>query len=76
VPDSDVIGRAFVVIWPPSDWKTLPIPTTFSQVGLAVASSGDALLVIAVAIIVVVAIGIYVVMRRRRRHSSYAASDG
>jgi len=37
VPASDVIGRAFVVVWPPSDWKTLPVPSTFHQKGLAVA---------------------------------------
>jgi signal peptidase I len=76
VPVSDVIGRAFVVIWPASDWKTLPIPSTFAQAGLAVASSGDALLIIAVVIILVVAIVLYVVVRRRRRHgSTYAAPD-
>ena len=39
VPNSDVIGRAFVVIWPISDWKTLPIPSTFKQAGLAAAGS-------------------------------------
>ena len=33
VPVSDVIGRAFVVIWPHSDWKTLPVPETFDQPG-------------------------------------------
>ena len=37
IPASDVIGRAFVVVWPPSDWKTLPVPSTFHQKGLAVA---------------------------------------
>lgn len=37
VPVKDVIGRAFVVIWPISDWKTLPVPSTFKQVGLAAA---------------------------------------
>jgi signal peptidase I len=37
VPASDVIGRAFVVVWPPSDWKTLPVPSTFHQKGLAAA---------------------------------------
>jgi signal peptidase I len=77
VPVSDVIGRAFVVIWPASDWKTLPIPSTFSQAGLAVSSSGDLLLIIAVVVIVVLAIVLYVVVRRRRRHGpSYAAPDG
>ncbi|WP_370098723.1 signal peptidase I [Streptacidiphilus sp. MAP12-20] len=35
VPDSDVIGRAIVVAWPPSNWKTLPIPDTFSQPGIS-----------------------------------------
>lgn len=29
VPISDVIGRAFLVIWPSRDWKTLPVPPTF-----------------------------------------------
>jgi signal peptidase I len=37
IPASDVIGRAFVVVWPPSDWKTLPVPGTFHQKGLAAA---------------------------------------
>jgi signal peptidase I len=41
VPASDVIGRAFVVVWPPSDWKTLPVPGTFHQKGLAAAMAGS-----------------------------------
>jgi signal peptidase I len=73
-----VIGRAFVVIWPISDWKTLPIPSTFAQDGLAMASSGSVLLVVAVVVIVLLAIGLFVVIhrRRRRRDPSYAAPDG
>jgi signal peptidase I len=35
VPESAVIGRAFVIIWPPSHWRILPIPATFSQPGLS-----------------------------------------
>ncbi|MDQ2811867.1 MAG: signal peptidase I [Actinomycetota bacterium] len=31
VPQSAVIGRAFVIIWPPSRWRILPIPATFEQ---------------------------------------------
>jgi signal peptidase I len=31
VPESAVIGRAFVIIWPPSRWRILPIPDTFQQ---------------------------------------------
>jgi signal peptidase I len=42
VPASDVIGRAFVVVWPPSDWKTLPVPDTFHQKGLAAAALASA----------------------------------
>jgi signal peptidase I len=77
VPDSDVIGRAFVVIWPASDWKSLGIPGTFAQAGLAMSSSGGVLLVIFVILIILIAAGIFVVIhRRRRRKASYAAPDG
>jgi signal peptidase I len=35
IPAKDVIGRAFVKVWPPSHWGTLPVPSTFHQKGLA-----------------------------------------
>ena len=31
IPESAVVGRAFVVIWPPSQVKSLPIPATFTS---------------------------------------------
>ncbi len=31
VPENAVIGRAFVIIWPLSRWRFLPIPSTFEQ---------------------------------------------
>jgi len=31
IPESAVVGRAFLVIWPPSQIKSLPIPATFTQ---------------------------------------------
>ena len=31
IPENAVIGRAFVIIWPPSRWRILPIPGTFEQ---------------------------------------------
>jgi len=31
IPENAVIGRAFVIIWPPSRWRFLPIPATFEQ---------------------------------------------
>src|ERR1700744_6577258 len=35
IPESGVIGRAFVIIWPVSHWTILNIPATFSQPGLS-----------------------------------------
>ena len=34
VPENQVVGRAFLVIWPPSQFRDLPIPSTFSQSAL------------------------------------------
>ena len=31
IPESAVLGRAFVIIWPPSRWGVLNIPATFEQ---------------------------------------------
>ncbi|HEV3381459.1 MAG TPA: signal peptidase I [Trebonia sp.] len=31
IPESAVLGRAFVIIWPPSQWDFLNIPATFGQ---------------------------------------------
>ncbi|MFG2823655.1 signal peptidase I [Kitasatospora sp. NPDC048365] len=38
VPVDNVVGRAFVVAWPISDWATLPVPATFDQKGLSAAA--------------------------------------
>ena len=42
VPESAVIGRAFVIIWPPSRWRILPIPATFEQPQLSARPAGSA----------------------------------
>jgi signal peptidase I len=34
VPENEVVGRAFLIIWPPSQFGDLPIPSTFSQAAL------------------------------------------
>jgi signal peptidase I len=39
IPENKVIGRAFVIVWPPSRWRILPIPSTFSQPGIPPGSS-------------------------------------
>jgi signal peptidase I len=70
VPVKDVVGRAFVVIWPISDWKTLPVPATFKQPGLSAAGIGA--LPIAGAAFLVAPVAVF---RRRRRRGTYAAGD-
>jgi signal peptidase I len=35
IPESAVIGRAFMIVWPLSRWRVLPIPSTFSQRGIS-----------------------------------------
>ena len=68
VPVSDVIGRAFVVIWPVSNWKTLPIPSTFKQAGLA--QPGSQTTEVALVVVVIVALGaVAVAVVRRRRQA-------
>lgn len=39
IPESSVLGRAFVIIWPPSRWGFLPIPSTFQQAKLNASSA-------------------------------------
>ncbi|MEO9139738.1 MAG: signal peptidase I [Jatrophihabitans sp.] len=59
VPDGDVIGKAFVIAWPPSRWDILGTPNTFQS---AAAAAGPTLPVVAGA-----AVMLPVVSRRRRR---------
>jgi signal peptidase I len=39
IPENKVIGRAFMIVWPPSRWRVLQIPSTFGQPGIAPAAS-------------------------------------
>jgi signal peptidase I len=34
IPESEVIGRAFMIVWPVSRWRVLPVPATFKQPGV------------------------------------------
>jgi signal peptidase I len=50
IPESAVVGRAFIIIWPLSHWRILPIPATFETPALndshaagAPAAGGDLL---------------------------------
>ncbi len=40
IPEHKVIGRAFMIVWPPSRIRSLPIPSTFKQARLASAAAG------------------------------------
>jgi signal peptidase I len=74
VPVSDVIGRAMLVVWPISDWKTLPVPATFHQAGLQVAASNATPVLVGMLGVLPLA-----VFRGRRqghfRKTAYAAPD-
>jgi signal peptidase I len=39
IPENMVVGRAFMIVWPPSRWRLLQIPTTFGQPGIAPAQA-------------------------------------
>src|SRR2546430_6172406 len=40
IPENQVVGRAFLIIWPPSQLRDLPIPTTFQQAALHAGAAG------------------------------------
>ena len=42
IPENEVVGRAFVIIWPPSRIGDLPIPATFQQAALDAAAAAPA----------------------------------
>jgi signal peptidase I len=74
VPSSNVIGKAFVIAWPPSRWRTLGTPSTFDQAvgarafGVPGSASGAASgAVPSAAAVVVVAPLFWVRLLRRRR---------
>ena len=70
IPESAVVGRAFVIIWPPSRIGDLPIPGTFGQAGLRAAAAGA---------VTAPAVGGYALavglLRRRRRRSGEIRSQ-
>jgi signal peptidase I len=42
IPESEVIGRAFAIVWPSSRWRVLDIPSTFEQPGVTRAGAAGA----------------------------------
>jgi signal peptidase I len=43
IPENEVVGRAFMIIWPPSAISDLPIPATFGEAALHAGAAGAAL---------------------------------
>jgi signal peptidase I len=62
IPENEVVGRAFLIIWPPSHIGDLPIPATFKQAALASAPA-------AVPAGAAVALGTPLLIWRHRRKS-------
>jgi signal peptidase I len=55
VPENEVAGRAFLIIWPPSQFGDLPIPATFQQAALHAGAAGGPVLQVAGAAVSAVA---------------------
>ncbi len=55
VPENEVAGRAFLIIWPPSQFGDLPIPATFQQAAWHGDASGATVLQVAGAAVASVA---------------------
>jgi signal peptidase I len=72
IPIDQVVGRAFMIIWPPSNVRDLPIPSTYSQPALHGGTAAAALatvagLPVAGTASVTAVIGAPVLLWRRRR---------
>jgi signal peptidase I len=66
IPESAVVGRAFLIIWPLSRISDLPIPNTFQQVGLRAAAAVGTAQPAAVGGAAALSAGVLVWRRRRR----------
>jgi signal peptidase I len=64
VPENQVVGRAFLIIWPLSQFRDLPIPSTFQQAALGAGTSGTASTAAAAGVI---AVPLLLIRCRRRR---------
>jgi len=80
IPESMVIGRAFLIVWPPSQFRHLSVPATFDQAGLrsAAAAAGlraePAYPALPLAAGAVVAVPVALIERRIRLRCSRALS--
>jgi len=70
VPESQVVGRAFMILWPPSRFHVLPIPATFSQLNASHAVGGLTGPAAPLALAAGFAVPVTWLDRRRRRGSA------
>jgi signal peptidase I len=64
IPENQVVGRAFLIIWPPSQFRDLPIPSTFAQTALGAVAAAQ---VAGVPVMGAAVIGGPLLLLRRRR---------
>jgi signal peptidase I len=76
IPESAVVGRAFLTIWPVSRVSDLPIPNTFKQAGLSAAGAVAAAPPATVAGGGALAGAAALTWRRRRRRSASGREPG
>jgi signal peptidase I len=74
VPVKDVIGKAVVIAWPPSRWRTLGTPSTFKHAALA--ASGVVSGALPVAGSAAVTLPLWLLRRRRRSRPRRRARPG
>ena len=80
IPENQVVGRAFLIVFPPSRFRDLPIPDTFQQASLHAGAAGAAVINVGAAALGAVAaapvagaagaagvLGTPLLLRRRRR---------
>jgi signal peptidase I len=74
IPESQVVGRAFLILWPPSRFRVLPIPATFTKLdnGQALGRAIGGLTAPAAPLVLAgsVAVPLTCLDRRRRRPGS------
>ncbi|HSZ41190.1 MAG TPA: signal peptidase I [Trebonia sp.] len=75
IPESAVLGRAFVKIWPPSQWGFLNIPSTFGQPKLTASAAAAFPLTLGVAGAIPLTAGEAALRRRWSRRRRAVAKD-
>jgi signal peptidase I len=75
IPESAVVGRAFLVVWPFSRISDLPIPNTFKQAGLSAATAVAAAPPATVAGGTALTGAVALTWRRRRRRRGQSGTD-